>query len=109
MDSRPTTPHARTNNREYVGRLKRVKGDNFEVSKHRLRQRVERFINELEQGTSSLTDEEFARLERMIKERRGRAAAHVAVTPIDTAQPCNPQPRSSEISFGLHVCIEENT
>ena len=77
--------------------------------KGRSSQRVESFINKLKQGTSSLTDEEFARLERMIREKRGRAAAHVVVTPIDTAQPCNPQSCSSEISFDVHVCIEENT
>ena len=53
--------------------------------KERSKQRVESFINELEQGTASLTDEEFTRLERMIMERRGRAAAHVVVAPIDTA------------------------
>ena len=57
--------------------------------KDRSRQRVESFINELEQGTASLTDEEFARLERVIRERRGRAAAYVVVTPTDTAQPPN--------------------
>ena len=45
----------------------------------------------------------------MIREKRGRAAAHVVVAPIDTAQPCNPR-SSSEISFDVHVCIvEENT
>ena len=59
--------------------------------KDRLRQRVESFINELEQGTASLTDEEFARLKRGIRERRGRAAAHVVVAPTNTAQPCDPR------------------
>ena len=53
--------------------------------RQRSKQRVEGFVNELEQGTASLTDEEFARLERMIKERRGRAAAHVVVALIGTA------------------------
>ena len=62
--------------------------------KDRSRQRVESFINDLEQGTSSLTYEEFARLERMIMERRGRAMAHVVVAPIDAAQPCNPRSRT---------------
>ena len=50
--------------------------------KERSKQRVESFFNELEQGTASLTDEEFARLERIIMERRGRAAAHVVVAPV---------------------------
>ena len=59
--------------------------------KDRSRQRVESFINKLEQGTTSLTDEEFNRLERMIRGRRGRAAAHVVVTSINTAQPCSPR------------------
>ena len=72
------------------------------------KQSVEGFINQLERGTTSLTDEEFARLERMIRERRGRAAAHVVVTPIDTAQPCNPRSCSSEISFDVCVYIEVN-
>ena len=45
----------------------------------------------------------------MIMKRRGRAAAHVIVVPIDTAQPCNPRSRCSEISFGVHVYIQEKT
>ena len=62
--------------------------------KDRSRQKVESFINKLEQGTAGLTDEEFARLEQMIRERRGHATVHVVVTLIDTAQPCNPRSRS---------------
>ena len=58
--------------------------------KERSRQRVTNIINELDQGTASLTDKEFAMLKRMIVERRGRDAAHVTVAPIDTAQPCSP-------------------
>ena len=58
--------------------------------KERSKKMVESFFNELEQGTASLTDEEFARLERMIIERRGRAAARVVVAITDTAQSCNP-------------------
>ena len=73
----------------------------------RTKQRVEGFTNELERGTASLTDEEFARLERMIRERRGRAAAHVVVAPIDTAQLCNPR-SNSEISFYVRVYMEGN-
>ena len=66
------------------------------------KQGVESFINELEQGTASLTDEAFAMLERMVRERRGRAAAHEVVAPTGTAQPCNPH-SSSEISFDVRV------
>ena len=69
-------------------------------------QRAMSFINELDQGTASVTDEEFAMLKRMIVERRGRNAAGVA--PTDTARPCSPQSRSSEISFDLRVCMEGN-
>ena len=53
--------------------------------KERSKQRVHSFINELEQGTANLTDEKFARLERMFRERRGRAAADVVVASIDLA------------------------
>ena len=72
------------------------------------RQRVKSFINELDQRTVNLTDEEFARLKRMIVERRGRDAAHMTVAPIDTAQPGSPRSRSSEIPFVARVYIERN-
>ena len=55
--------------------------------KKRSKQRVESFINKLEQGTASLTDEEFATLKRMIRKRRGLAAAHVIVTCADWYSP----------------------
>ena len=55
-----------------------------------LRQRLKSFINEIEQGTVSFTDEEFAMLKRIV-ERRGRDAAHVTVASIDTAQPYSPR------------------
>ena len=77
--------------------------------KDRSRQRIKSFIDKLDRGTASLTDEEFARLKRMVVERRGRDAAHVTVAPIDTAQPCSPRSRSSEISLEVSVYIEENT
>ena len=77
--------------------------------KERSKQRVESFLNELEQGTASLTNEELARLERMIMERRGRAAAHVVVASVGTAQPSKPRSRCSEISFDVHGCMEGNT
>ena len=72
------------------------------------RQKVKSFINDIGQGTVSFTDEEFARLKRFV-ERRGRDAAHVTVSSIDTAQqPYSPRPRSSELSFDARVCIEKN-
>ena len=76
--------------------------------KERSKQRVESFFNEFEQGTASLTDEEFTRLERIMMGRRGRTAAHVLVAPIDAAQLCNPR-SSSERSFDVHVYMEGNT
>ena len=77
--------------------------------KDRSRQRVKSFINKLNQGIASLTDEEFAMLKRMIVERRGRDEAHVAVATIDTAEPSSYRLRSSEISFDVRVRMEETT
>ena len=72
------------------------------------RQKVKSFINAIGQGTVIFTDEEFARLKRFVK-RRGRDAAHVTVASIDREQqPYNPQPHSSELSFGAHICMEKN-
>ena len=75
--------------------------------KDRSRQRVKSLINKLERGTESLTDEEFARLKRMIVERRGHDATHVTVAPIDTARPCSPRSRSSETSFDARLYGEK--
>ena len=61
--------------------------------KVRSKQRVKSFLNDLEQGTASVTDKEIARLKRMIMERGGHAAAHVVVSPISTAQLCNSRSR----------------
>ena len=44
--------------------------------KQKSRQRVESFINEIEQGTARLTDEKFARLER-ISGREEAALRHI--------------------------------
>ena len=41
------------------------------------------FFDTFKQGIVSLTDEEFARLERIIMERRGRAAAHVLLRQLE--------------------------
>ena len=75
--------------------------------KERSRQKVMNFIDELDQGTASLTDEEFAMLKRMVEERRGRDAARVTVTPIDTTQPCSPRSRSlAKIAVGRQADSE---
>ena len=47
-------------------------------------QKSESFLNELEGGTASFTDEEFTRIERYM-ERRGRAAAPATAAPIEDA------------------------
>ena len=73
--------------------------------KERSKQRVESFFNEFEQRTVSFTDEEFARIERIIMERRDHAATHAVVAPIGATQPSNPRSRCSEISFDVHVCM----
>ena len=50
------------------------------------RQKVSNLINEIEQG--KVSDEEFAVLKRLV-EKRGREAAQVTVTPVDTIQHCS--------------------
>ena len=66
-------------------------------------QRLKKILNEME----GCMDEELARFESIIMERRGRAAAHAIVAPISTAlaQPSNPRLRCSRISFDTSVCI----
>ena len=70
-------------------------------------QRAKSFIKEIEQDTMSFTDKEFARIKRFV-ERRGRDAAHVTVESINTALPCSPRSRSSEISSNVRVSLEKN-
>ena len=66
------------------------------------RQKVRNFIDELEQGTASLSDEEFTMIKRP-GERRDRDAAHATVAPVDTAQYRNPRSPTPEISSD--VCV----
>ena len=75
--------------------------------KDRSRQRVKSLINKLGRGTVRLTDEEFARLKRMIVERRGHDATRVTVAPTDTARPCSPRSRSSETSLDARLYGEK--
>ena len=70
------------------------------------RQKVRSFINEIEQGTVS--DEEFARIKRLM-ERQARDAAHVTIAPVDTAQYCSPRSPSSETSFDTHGIWRKRT
>ena len=74
-------------------------------------ERMENVLNNIE----GCTDEELARFERIIMERKhraaGRAAAPAIAALIDTAlaQPSNPRPRCSQISFDVRSCMEEST
>ena len=64
-----------------------------------------RFIDELKQGTGSLSDEEFAKIKRFV-EKRDRDAAHVTVAPVDTAQYRSPRSPTPEIPSDVRVCME---
>ena len=70
-----------------------------------LRQKVSNLINEIEQG--KVSDEEFAILIRLV-EKRGREAAQVTVTPVDTVQHCSPCPLSPEIPPDVCLRLESN-
>ena len=65
--------------------------------KERSKQRLKTILNEIE----GCAKEELARFERIIMERRGRAAVPAIVAPIGTAlaQPSSPRSRCSGISF----------
>ena len=69
-------------------------------------QRAKSFMKEIEQGTMSFTDEELARIKRVV-ERRGCDAAQVTVASIDTALPCSPRSRSPETSPDTRVYMEK--
>ena len=69
------------------------------------RQRKNSFIQGIEQGTVTFSNEEFARI-KQFKERRGRDAAQVTVTPVGAVQYCIPLSPSSEPSFDACVCVE---
>ena len=73
-------------------------------------QRMEIFLNALEERPANFTDEELARLER-IKKRRCCSAAPAIIAPIGAAlnQPTNPQYRCLEISFDTRICVGERS
>ena len=70
-------------------------------------QKTKKFLDGLEQGTTSPTDEQLVMLKRIV-ERRSRDATHATVASIDRSQYCNPRPPSPEISSGTRICMEEN-
>ena len=63
------------------------------------------FVNALEQG--KVRDEGFAVLKRLV-EKRGREAAQVTVTPVDTVQHCSPCPLDFEPSPDVCGKLENN-
>ena len=63
------------------------------------------FVNAFEQG--KVSDEEFVVLKRLV-EKRGRKAAQVTVTPVDTVQHCSPCPLDPEPSPDVCVKLESN-
>ena len=69
-------------------------------------QRARIFIDELKRESVSLSDEEFAMVQRFV-ESRGCDAAQATVAPVDTAQYCSPRSPSSEISSDVCVCMEK--
>ena len=69
------------------------------------RQKVSNLINAIEQGKVSV--EEFAIPKRLV-EKRGREAAQVTVTPVDTVQYCSPSPQTPEPSPEACVYLENN-
>ena len=70
-------------------------------------QKTKRFIDELKQGTVSLSNKEFAMIKRFV-ERRGRDTAHATVGPADTAQYRSPRSPTLEIPSDVRACMDEN-
>ena len=77
------TPHAERNYRKHVERCERVEKEILmsQPPKKQRAERMENFLNEIE----SCTDEGLAKFERIIMERRRRAAVHPIVASIGTA------------------------
>ena len=69
------------------------------------RQKVSNLINAIEQG--KVSDEEFTILKRLV-EKRGRQAAQMTVTPIDTVQYCSPSRRTLEPPPDVCFNLENN-
>ena len=69
------------------------------------RQKVSNLINEVEEG--KVGDEKFAKLKWLV-EKRGREAAQVTVTLVDTVQHCNPCPLDPEPPPDVCVKLESN-
>ena len=73
----------------------------------RSRHRENSFIHEIEQGAVSFSDDEFTMI-KLFVERRGRDAAQVTVTPVDTIQYCSRRSPCSEIPSDVCVSLEKD-
>ena len=69
------------------------------------RQKVSNLISAIEQG--KMIDEEFAILKRLV-EKRGREAAQVTVSPVDTVLYCSSRSQTPELSSDVCVILESN-
>ena len=69
------------------------------------RQKVSNLINAIEQG--KVSDEEFAILKRLV-EKRGREAAQMTVTVVDTVQYCSSSPQTPKPSPAVCAKLENN-
>ena len=69
------------------------------------KQKVSNLINAVEQG--KVSDEEFVILKRLV-EKRGREAAQVTVTPVDTVQHCSPCPLNPAMPPDVRMRLESN-
>ena len=54
-----------------------------------------------------VSDEDFTIVKHIV-ERRGRDAAQVTVTPVDTVRYCSPRPQTPEPSSDIRVCMKKN-
>ena len=73
-------------------------GSSWQEFKRNLIRKIER---------DEVSDEDFA-LVKHIVERRGRDAAQVTITPVDTVQYCSPCPQILEPSSDVRVCMNKN-
>ena len=68
-------------------------------------QKVRNLINAIEQG--EVSDEKFAILKRLV-EKRGREAAQVTVTPVDTVQHCSSYSPNPDMPSSIYVELENS-
>ena len=91
-DIPPRRPSARSLPQQQCFVPREVEKRKTTVEKERVKQRSEVFLNELEGQIARVENDEFARLEHIITERKRRSAASAIVAPrgIALARPSNP-------------------